>query len=1146
MKIRSSLLALALLVSTGALYGQGGFGTILGTVTDTSGGAVAKAKVAVTNTTTNVRQVIESSEDGNYEVPYLRPATYRVTVEAPGFQTAVVDNITLEVDQKVRVDATMKAGAQTETVTVNAAAVALDTDNAAISHTISNTQVENLPLEGRNFTQFLLLGAGAVTVGGEQGSMRQGKGDAISINGARPTSNNYTLDGLVNTDTALNTPAVILSVDAMQEFREQTATYSAEYGFSANQVNIVSKSGGNDLHGSVFWFGRNDALDARTPFAGPNPKLRQNQFGFVASGPVYLPKIYNGRNKTFWLVNYEGWRIKTGATVQGFVPDLAQVGGDFSASSLPVFGSAACTAALAVDRPCMPIDPTTGAPFPGNKIPTSSFSRLATAALGLNIFPAANCNCEKGVNFRQSVGVPTRQNQQTYKVDQDLGRLGKVFGRATLANYTNGTAGGTVSIPFGNSSFIEEETSWTVGHTINIGSHLVNQARYGQLEATANYCSTAVSQSVVDALGLTGVFSNLPDCARSFPGIGLSQFSGVGGPVNDTSTSNIPTRELSDSLTLIHGRHTLTMGGDYRHWIQKRNLAADLLGQFAFRNDMVLQNGSSNGFIPGPQNGCPTPACGTGNAIADFLLGYYHDAQTFLPGPFSKPGQPGNLNQYHFTYFAPFVQDDWKVSNRLTLNLGLRWDFRTVPFEQDNKMGWLDLTSPDGGLCIADPGLLTKGIAPAGSMYRYCGRRNPADGSKRPFAPRFGFAYRPFGGDKTVIRGGYGIFFDSAEGREIDDSGDIYPYEVRSNVTPATQPVATAPKLTNQMFIANNTISPIDPSKSTFIAVIISETPKNPYVQQWSLSVEREIFKNTTIELNYLGNKGEHLLTRNNIAQAFAPDPNNLTPVTSRKPYKNFQGVYIDSEWRGRSNYHAGTVKLEHRATSLTFQAAYTWSKSLDDKSAAAGIGNSGGGFQGFADNHRPQLDYGLSDFDVKSRFVSNFVYQLPVGRGRRYLSSTNRVVDAAIGGWQLGGIVTIQKGFPFSIGAQDKGCFLDMPFCVGLNRGNLVSGQDPNGPRTSAQWFNTSAFIQPGPGIYGTTSRNFLRGPGFNNWDLSLAKSFAFTERMRFQIRLDAFNAFNHPHFSTPNSFIGSNGYGTITSAGPGRILQFGAKFQF
>src|SRR5256886_2264810 len=287
MKRKLLVLIVIGLFGASVVLGQGGgVGSILGTITDGSGAAIAKAKVTVTNTATNINLVTESSDDGNYAVPYLRPGTYRVTVEVTGFQKTVVQDVTVAVDQNVRVDASMKTGTVIETVTVSASSVALDTDTSAISQTISNVQVENLPLQDRNFTQFLLLGGSAVETTGEQGSMRVGKGNAISINGARPTSNNYTLDGLVNTDTALNTPAVILSVDAMQEFKEQTSTYSAEYGFSANQVNIVSKSGGNDVHGSLFWFGRNDALDAQTPFAPPNPKLRHNQFGFVAGCPA--------------------------------------------------------------------------------------------------------------------------------------------------------------------------------------------------------------------------------------------------------------------------------------------------------------------------------------------------------------------------------------------------------------------------------------------------------------------------------------------------------------------------------------------------------------------------------------------------------------------------------------------------------------------------------------------------------------------------------------------------------------------------------------------------------------------------------------------------------------------------------------------
>jgi len=332
---RNFLLFFLVVSSTGLLYAQAGaYGTILGTVTDNSGAVMAKASVDVANVATNVSKHTETTSSGDFTVPYLTPGTYRVTVEAKGFQKSVVDKISLEVGQEARADVSMKPGATTETVEVMAQSVALDTDSAALSQLVSQQQVEELPLNGRNFLQLLFIGAGAVTVGGEQGTMREGEGAGISINGGRPEGNNYTLDGLINTDTSLVTPAVILSTDAIQEFKVESGTYAAEYGYSASQVNIVSKSGTNQIHGSVFEFDRNDAFDA-LPFATStdytaavktaNPVLRQNQFGFVVGGPVYIPKLYDGRNKTFFMANYEGWRIINGARVAEEVPNPAEV-----------------------------------------------------------------------------------------------------------------------------------------------------------------------------------------------------------------------------------------------------------------------------------------------------------------------------------------------------------------------------------------------------------------------------------------------------------------------------------------------------------------------------------------------------------------------------------------------------------------------------------------------------------------------------------------------------------------------------------------------------------------------------------------------------------------------------------------------------
>jgi hypothetical protein len=1175
MSLRTVAVALItfLLFSPLTLVGQGGAtGTILGTVLDNTGAVVTGATVTVTNVATGVSNQTKTSSSGDFTVPFLQPGTYKLTVEASGFQQSVLQNVTLVVAQEARANFSLKPGAVTESVSVEASAVSLDTDTAAVSQIVTQKQVDQLPLNGRNFVNLLFIGAGAVQTNGEQGQMRQGEGNAISINGGRPTSNNYTLDGLINTDTALNTPAVILSQDAIQEFKIQSETYSAEYGFSANQVNIVTKSGTNQLHGTAFEFLRNDAFDAKAPLQASKPELRQNQFGFVLGGPIYIPKLYDGRNKTFFMVNYEGWRIRNGIDQNTFdVPIPAQLGGDFSASglSLPApFGPCIPSATQA----CMPVDPNTGAAFPGNMVPSTSFSRLAQVELAAGLFPAPNCaGCPSGFNYRLVTTLPNTTDQQTYRLDQELGRLGKIFFRYTTAKYSNQNINGSVSLPFGVGVFNEKSESWMISHTKDIGSRIVNNFRFGRLEPITIQGGIAAPDSDVSALGLTGVFQNLPDYARLYPSVSFQGIrnSSFGSQGNDTTTSDSPTWQFSDSLTMIHGRHTTTVGFDYRKWVQKRDLSADFLGNFNFNNDTIANN----------NNGCTTASgvCGTGNAVADFLLGYYNNASTFQPGPFSPAGVAGNLNQYRFLYFAPFIQDDWKATNRLTLNLGLRWDYRAVPTEKDNKMFWFDRANPGGGLCFADRGLETQSlsslggpIAPSGNgFYRYCGRANPADGSKKPFAPRIGLAYRL--GDKTVLRGGYGIFFDSYEAREIDDSGDIYPFVVRASPNPTVD--ATVPKLTDNMFpgVPLHQVTAAQDG-SQFFAVIISEFPHNPYVQQWSLSVQRELAHNTTIEANYVGNKGTHLLNRINIGQPLPPTdpavcqadldagipfpttgPGSDCPVAARRPFSNITSSlgFLDSQWNGYSSYNAGNLKIERRSSAMALLAVYTWAKSLDDKSAAAGVGSTNA-FAGHMDEHNPRRDYGLSDFDVNHRFVTSFVYQLPIGHGKKYGANMNKAADLAIGGWQVTGIVTFQKGFPFSVLCNDNfGLLLSF-----TQRCNQIG---PAGSQHSiSQWFNTSSFVQPLAGQFGNSGRDIIRGPGINNWDLGIGKDFKFTERVAFQFRAEAFNVFNHhqygfdPFTSTgigapvDNNPNDGAAFGTVIAARPGRILQLGAKIVF
>jgi hypothetical protein len=1090
----------AILVCTaGRSWGQTATGQITGTVTDASGALVSGAKIKITSTQTGLSREATTDGRGAYSVPLLPVSIYLVTAEKDGFKLAASSANELKVDQVLRVDLTMELGNLSETVEVKGRALAIDSETAAIGQVITERQVTELPLNGRNFLQLLFLGNGAVETDGEQGGMRQGAGNAISINGSRPTSNNYLLDGTSNTDTALGTPAAILSIDAIQEFKEQTATYSAEYGFSANQISIVSKTGTNRLSGAVFSFLRNDKLDAQSFFDVEKQKLDQKQYGFVVGGPVLLPG-YNGRNKTFFLVNYEGLRREVGSQDFLRVPLPDELAGRFTT---PV------------------IDPVTNQPFPNNTIPQSRFTRLANLALSKNYWPAPNASLPQG-NYVRQRDLPTETNQLTVRIDQQLGsRWGTVFGRYTQTDWTN-TALGTVN-ELGDVFFVQNTKNWQVSHSMPIRSNLVNQFRIGFVGARANQHGFTAPQADIDAAGLTGVFDTLNDEQRTYPALGFggvlgTGLAGAGSAVNDYQASYQPMWDLSNTTTTILGRHTLNVGANYRRWSLERDLANDFLGQFTF-----------SGFF-------------TGNAVADMLLGYYSGASVFQPAGFSVAGRSGNPRQFNFQYFAPYVQDDWKVSSHLTLNVGLRWDYRSIPNETNDRMGWRDLSNPRGGLLVADQTLVDRGIVGDSSYYKFAGRRNPNDASKNVFAPRIGFAFRPFGGGDTVVRGGYGLFWDSFEGREIDGAADIYPYVSRGSYN---QSVGQANlKTTNELFPSFADLGAATPAANTFLAVSMSPSPKNPYVQQWSLGVQRELFSNTIAEINYIGTKGTHLLMRRNIAQALPYDPAHPLSVAARKPFPNFE-VYIDSDFAGNSNYHSMNAKLERHTSALVATLVYTWAKSIDNKSAAAGIGASGfNGWQGLLNNNDPGLDRGLSDFDVDHRLVGSFVYNLPFGKGEKFAGDASGVKNAIVGGWQVNGIATFQRGFPITIQAEDAGGLNDS---FGTNRANLVGDPYPSGFEKSVnEWFNTAAFAQPAEGRFGNIGRNTLRGPGINNLDLALFKNFELGKGSRLQFRFESFNAFNHTQFNAPVTNVSDPNFGRVVGSRPARINQLGLKLLF
>ncbi|MFZ0303317.1 MAG: TonB-dependent receptor [Terracidiphilus sp.] len=1225
--VRTILCTVVLLAMGTSLFAQAGAtGTILGTVTDSSGALVPNVKVTVTNVATGVAFETVTNSAGDYQASSLNPGTYKVSAEMKGFQKAVTTSFALAVDQKVRVDLALRPGTVSETLEVTAQAVELDTDTAALSQLVSQQQVAELPLDGRNFVQLLFIGAGAVTIGGEQGTMRQGEGDAISINGGRPEGNNFTLDGLVNTDTAMETPAVILSEDAIQEFKVESGVYPAEYGFAASQVNIVSKSGTNSLHGSIFESNRSYEFDAKpfptattyltgTPTA--NAVLELNQFGFVANGPVYIPRLYNGRNKSFWMANYEGWRMNNGGRLIESVPNPPVLQGNFSAETypalpaqtvngasvalpggtLPNYGTPQCTALLSLGYNCMPVDPLTGAPYPNDTIPSQDFtSNIGLVAVANNFWgtPTVQNQPEGIANFIQNVPGPLHQNQQTYRGDQNLGKFGSIFGRYTRSNYLNSTNYNSGSAVLGLEQYFEEGISWEVSHTISIGQKNVNNFRFGYLSASAPQGSTAPSASVVSALGVQNAFKAFGPLQQTYPNVTLTSYASGGGPVNSYTGSFSPQWEFADSFTSVHGRHTLGFGVDYRYWTITRNLDDDFYGEWGFDSSTIATNNlpipagnpnageSSCSNAPVSVGGAaPVALCGTGNAVADMMLGYYHNDGGFVPGPLSPTTQAGNPQDHVYHYFAPYAEDDWKITPKLSLNYGLRWDYRAATYEIDNHFFWLDTTNTQGGLCYADPKLSTDGVAPGvgyngGPILRYCGSV-PRPGLKNPFAPRVGINYRV--DNKTVVRAGYGMFYSSYEGREIDDSADIYPYSIRLNVTPYNN--GSYPKLGNQMWPAYGNLGPFPVSTLSFIAVIESENPLDPYVQTWTLSAERELPKSTTLEVNYIGNHGTHLLDRRDIAQdnpipssslAFCQQQNSsgtyinlgVAPcsTSSRLPYPNFTGFYIDSDFHGYSHYNAANVKLEHRAHDLALTSVFTWAKSLDDKSATAGAGASGTGYQGFMNNHDPELDYGPSDFNVPYRFVTSYVYQLPFGRGKQFANHVNRAADLAIGNWQLTGIATFQKGFPYSVAASDiQGVNGSVAPRASYTPGCNTHSNEYSGSLAQFSRLNIDCYTQPALGTYGNTGRNILTQPGINNWDMSIGKGFSFGEGLRFVFKADAFNTFNHHQYAgdvggllvagssgneTISNTVGSSTGGLISSASDSRILQLGGKITF
>ena len=1089
------LIAIGLTVQVPRAIAQNGTGTITGTVSDRSGGVVAGAVVTIIEAETGARHEAITASSGAYTVPLLPVGTYTVSATKQGYSVAKQGGLHLNITDVARVDLTLSVGAASDTVLVTSANVALNTENAEIATTISDREVADLPLNGRNFQQLMTLDGTAYSIGASvqnqfRGSQSVYGGNVVGAGGSRSDDVAFLIDGLNNRDIGFGSAILIPSIDALQEFKVETKTYSAEYGGASTQVQIHFKSGSNSLHGTAYEFVRNNDFDARGFNQTSVPRLNQNQFGYSLGGPVYLPKLYDGRNRSFFFANYEGLRVKANSAPQHFwVPTADQWSGSIGKNI---------------------VDPLTQQPFPGTDgktVPASRISQFAKAYQALALKP--NTDSPYG-NFTGQAANPDNADQQNYRFDQNLGPSNSFYFRySRSSNFgTSGSLDGT-----GESASTTTQTqnhAYQVAYTHIFSARLVNQATFGYVFANFDTVAPTITQAQLASFGIQGGFNPQPTPEVPLLNFNNTNINMMGTNNNWPQIDQTKYDNEADSLTYVRGSHSFTAGFSILNWSHYYGKGANL-GDWTFNGQY------------------------SGDAFADFLLGNPYTYSIVVPSPYAETASAAVFTFPQYTW-AAYLQDAWKVNRRLTVNAGLRYEFLSIDRESKDRYLWFDSGAPGGAECTANRAS-AEAVGQNG-LLQYCKQRSAP---KLSFAPRLGIAYLPFrNSDKTVVRLGYGIFFNTVDAQDYVNDSDNYPYEGAESAmgTPVTKILSTSDPIP-----AITTLRPLQSSDLGF--VMLGETkPNRPYVENWNLSVEHSPVKNTTVEIGYLGSVGTHQITRYNVNQPLQYDPAHPQPVSARRPYPAFGDVY--SRVHGlSSNYNAGILKVRHQSHSLVLSAAYTYSKSMDVRSGEDGGGGAEvNGWAGPMDSQNLRLDYGPSSFDVKHRAILSFVHTIPVGHGEKYLASVSKPVNALVGGWSVNGIVNLQTGFPISIAAGDAQGLLD----TFSQRADIVGNPYPSGfHKSSRAWFDTAAFAQPSPGMFGNSSRGVIRGPGSVNVDASLFKDFDLTERARFQFRAEAFNVFNHTNLGFPDYNVDDGpSFGTISGAAPARILQLGGKVIF
>ncbi len=1092
---RTLFSVLALVCLTGIAYSQAVNGTLVGSVSDASGALVANAKVTLTATQTGIAQSGQSNQSGNFSFPNLQPGIYRVEVESAGFRKAIVDQIDVLVNSTARADVTLQPGQINESVSVTAEAAALQTDRADTGRKIETRTLADMPLAyNRNFQSLLNLVPGASRSFRPHSEFFNVQ-DSLStrVNGQSRLANNVQLEGVDNNQRTGLLTAMIPSIEALQTVDVTTSNYEAELGRAGGAVtNVNFKSGTNDIHGSVFEFNRVSRLGARPFFSNSKPVTTANNFGFTLGGPVI-------KNKLFYFVNYQGIRDRRGDFHQGTIPMMSFRQGNLNWSrGTDIYDPASPNSA----------DGTNRMPFPNRTIPANRISPIATRILAL--LPAPT-NSGELQNFQTATVRKKDTNGGDGKADYQFGandRISVRYSRQQSEIFDPpiyGVRAGGLRDFAGTG--IQKAINGAVNYTRVWSPTLITEVRAGIMYYRNDAQNADINLKTSEELGIPGV--NVSDFTG---GIANIQINGFSNPIVGYSAS-LPWERGEQNLnfivntTKILGNHTIKVGVDYRRNRDEllQNQTFNPRGRFNFREGttvLATRNAAGQLTTGSPQS--------FANSFASFLLDIPNEMGRDLPIIF-----PTFLQNPFFSY----VQDNWQVNSKLTLNLGLRHEFWPPPVPRVK-----------GGFSNFNPFTNSLEVAGYGNVPMNLGRET----FYTSFAPRFGLAYR--WNDKTVLRGGYGISW-----APLPDNGYAFNFPVRENnsfqaasaFVPAGSMRQGFPAFVPFAIPSNGIIRPAPASVFNYVRPDARES----YIQAWNLAIQRQLPGSFALEVAYVGNKGTGVTGVINmnpgllIGAGAGGQPFNVPATGNRRDAIN--NIFFGTN----SNYHSMQVKLDRRFTNgFALTTAYTWGKAIDS------IGADNGGYRYYIN---PERNRARADGDIRHVFVQSYIYELPFGKGKQMLTSGPGAWIA--GGWQLNGILTLQTGGPFNMSVP--GGIINAP---GTSNDPNMNGafNTPKGIGTHTTWFDTSVFSQPAAGTFGNVGRNAFTGPGMFNLDASLFRKFRITERFQAEFRAESFNFTNTPKFNNPNGDITSPNFGKVTGAqgppnGP-REIQLGLKVIF